>query len=176
MAKTHRAVIVDEGWRSGSLAAEVSARIMEQAFYELDAPVERVCSAEVPMPYPRHLEEAALPQARRDRRRRAPGGGLTWPSSGCPSLGADMDEGTVLEWLVKPGDEVRKGDVIAVIDTAKSAIDVESFCTGDVEQLDRRRGSDRPVGTVLATISEPQGRKRRGRRRKIHAALRPSPP
>jgi pyruvate dehydrogenase E1 component beta subunit len=63
VAKTHRAVIVDEGWRTGSLAAEISARIMEQAFYELDAPVERVCSAEVPMPYPRHLEEAALPQA-----------------------------------------------------------------------------------------------------------------
>ncbi len=62
VAKTHRAVIVDEGWRSGSLSAEISARIMEQAFYELDAPVERVCSAEVPMPYPRHLEEAALPQ------------------------------------------------------------------------------------------------------------------
>ncbi len=60
--RTHRAVIVDEGWRSGSLAAEVSARIMEQAFYDLDAPVERVCSAEVPMPYPRHLEDAALPQ------------------------------------------------------------------------------------------------------------------
>jgi len=60
--RTHRVVIVDEGWRSGSLAAEISARIMEQAFYDLDAPVERVCSAEVPMPYPRHLEEAALPQ------------------------------------------------------------------------------------------------------------------
>jgi pyruvate dehydrogenase E1 component beta subunit len=60
--RTHRAVIVDEGWRSGSLAAEVSARIMEGAFYELDAPVARVCSAEVPIPYPRHLEQAALPQ------------------------------------------------------------------------------------------------------------------
>ena len=60
--KTRRAVIVDEGWRSGSLAAEVSARIMEQAFYDLDAPVGRVCSAEVPMPYPKHLEDAALPQ------------------------------------------------------------------------------------------------------------------
>ena len=60
--RTHRAVIVDEGWRSGSLAAEISARIMEQAFYDLDAPVARVCSAEVPMPYPRHLEQAALPQ------------------------------------------------------------------------------------------------------------------
>jgi pyruvate dehydrogenase E1 component beta subunit len=60
--KTHRAMIVDEGWRTGSLAAEVSARIMEGAFYDLDAPVARVCSAEVPMPYAKHLEDAALPQ------------------------------------------------------------------------------------------------------------------
>jgi pyruvate dehydrogenase E1 component beta subunit len=60
--RTHRAVIVDEGWRSGSLSAEVSARIMEQAFFELDAPVQRVCTAEVPLPYAKHLEDAALPQ------------------------------------------------------------------------------------------------------------------
>jgi pyruvate/2-oxoglutarate/acetoin dehydrogenase E1 component len=62
VTKTHRAVIVDEGWRSGSISAEVSARIMEGAFYELDAPVERICSAEVPMPYAKHMEQAALPQ------------------------------------------------------------------------------------------------------------------
>jgi pyruvate dehydrogenase E1 component beta subunit len=62
VSRTHRAVVVDEGWRSGSLAAEVSARITEQAFWELDAPVQRVCSAEVPTPYARHLEQAALPQ------------------------------------------------------------------------------------------------------------------
>jgi len=61
--KTHRAVVVDEAWRTGSFAAEVSARIMEGAFYDLDAPVARVCSAEVPIPYPKHLEDAALPQA-----------------------------------------------------------------------------------------------------------------
>jgi pyruvate dehydrogenase E1 component beta subunit len=60
--KTRRAVVVDEGWRTGSLAAEVMARIMEQGFYDLDAPVARVCSEEVPVPYARHLEEAALPQ------------------------------------------------------------------------------------------------------------------
>lgn len=60
--KTHRAVIVDEAWRSGSLAAEVSARIMENAFFDLDAPVARVCSAEVPIPYAKHLEYATLPQ------------------------------------------------------------------------------------------------------------------
>ena len=62
VVKTRRALIVDEGWRSGSLAAEVSARIMEQAFWSLDAPVGRVCSAEVPIPYPKHLEDAAIPQ------------------------------------------------------------------------------------------------------------------
>jgi len=61
VSKTHRAVIVDEGWRTGSLSAEIAARIGEHAFYDLDAPVERVCSAEVPMPYARHLEQAALP-------------------------------------------------------------------------------------------------------------------
>jgi len=60
--KTRRAVVVDECWRSGSLAAEVMARIMEGAFYDLDAPVARVCSEEVPVPYAKHLEEAALPQ------------------------------------------------------------------------------------------------------------------
>ncbi len=62
VARTRRAVIVDEGWKSGSLSAEISARIMEKAFYELDAPVARVCSREVPVPYARHLEEATLPQ------------------------------------------------------------------------------------------------------------------
>jgi pyruvate dehydrogenase E1 component beta subunit len=61
--RTRRAVVVDEGWRTGSLAAEVMARIMEQAFYDLDAPVARVCSEEIPIPYAKHLEEAALPQA-----------------------------------------------------------------------------------------------------------------
>ena len=62
VTRTHRAVVVDEGWRSGSLSAEVSARITEQVFYDLDAPVARVCSAEVPMPYAKHLEDEAIPQ------------------------------------------------------------------------------------------------------------------
>ncbi len=62
VSKTRRAVIVDEGWRSGSLAAEICMRIVEQAFWELDAPIGRVCSAEVPVPYARHLEEATIPQ------------------------------------------------------------------------------------------------------------------
>ena len=63
--RTRRAIVVDEGWRTGSLAAEIMARIMEQAFYDLDAPLARVCSEEVPIPYAKHLEEAALPSAER---------------------------------------------------------------------------------------------------------------
>jgi pyruvate dehydrogenase E1 component beta subunit len=63
VARTHRAVVIDEGWRTGSFAAEVVARIVEGAFYDLDAPVARVCGAEVPLPYPKHLEDAALPRA-----------------------------------------------------------------------------------------------------------------
>lgn len=65
VAKTHRAAIVDEGWRTCSLAAEISAILMEGAFYELDAPVVRICTAEVPIPYAKHLEDAALPSVRR---------------------------------------------------------------------------------------------------------------
>jgi pyruvate dehydrogenase E1 component beta subunit/2-oxoisovalerate dehydrogenase E1 component len=62
IARTRRAVIVDDGWRSGSLAAEISARIIECCFWSLDAPLERVCGAEVPIPYPHHLEQASIPQ------------------------------------------------------------------------------------------------------------------
>ncbi len=65
VTKTHRAVIIDEGWKSGSISAEICARIVEGAFWELDVPVGRVCSAEVPMPYAEHLENAALPQTPR---------------------------------------------------------------------------------------------------------------
>lgn len=62
VAKTHRALVVEEAWRSGGMAAEISARIMEKAFYELDAPVQRLCGVEAPIPYPKHLEDASVPQ------------------------------------------------------------------------------------------------------------------
>jgi len=60
--KTHRAVVIDEGWRTGGLAGEVSARIMEDGFDDLEGPVARVCTAEVPIPYAKQLEDAALPR------------------------------------------------------------------------------------------------------------------
>ncbi|MEX2564613.1 MAG: alpha-ketoacid dehydrogenase subunit beta [Cyclobacteriaceae bacterium] len=62
VSKTHRALVVEDAWRSGGMASEVFSRIIEKGFYELDAPLQRLCGAEVPIPYPRHLEEAAVPQ------------------------------------------------------------------------------------------------------------------
>jgi pyruvate dehydrogenase E1 component beta subunit len=62
VTRTRRVVIVDEGWKSGSVSAEIAARLAEDALYELDAPVRRVCSREVPVPYAAHLEEATLPR------------------------------------------------------------------------------------------------------------------
>jgi pyruvate/2-oxoglutarate/acetoin dehydrogenase E1 component len=61
--RTRRAVIVDEGWRSGSISAEIAARLADELFFELDAPIRRICSREVPVPYAAHMEAAALPQA-----------------------------------------------------------------------------------------------------------------
>jgi pyruvate dehydrogenase E1 component beta subunit len=60
--RTRRVVIVDEGWKSGSISAEIAARLAEDALYELDAPVKRICGREVPVPYAAHLEEASLPR------------------------------------------------------------------------------------------------------------------
>jgi pyruvate dehydrogenase E1 component beta subunit/2-oxoisovalerate dehydrogenase E1 component len=62
VTRTRRAAVVDEGWHTGSLSAEIAARLQEVCFWHLDAPVARICSAEVPVPYPKHLETAALPQ------------------------------------------------------------------------------------------------------------------
>ena len=158
--KTRRAVVVDEGWRSGSLAAEIMARIMEQAFYDLDAPVARVCSEEVPIPYAKHLEEAALPQPAKIVA--AAQGALPMIEFKLPSLGADMDEGKLLEWKVKPGDAVKKGDVVAVVDTTKAAVEVEILAGGHGAGAPRRArhhdsGRDGPRDAPRA------GRKGRGR-------------
>jgi len=70
-----------------------------------------------------------------------------------PSLGADMDHGVLLEWLVNPGDAVHKGDIVAVVDTSKAAVEVECFATGVVEQLLVGPGTRVAVGTILATIA-----------------------
>ena len=65
VGRTRRVLVVEEAWRSGGLAGEVLARVAEEAFFELDAAPARVCGAEVPMPYAKHLEEAAMPMPAR---------------------------------------------------------------------------------------------------------------
>ena len=72
-----------------------------------------------------------------------------------PALGADMDEGTLLEWLIKPGDTVKKGQIVAVVDTSKAAIDIESWHEGTVAELLVEPGTKVPVGTLMATFLEP---------------------
>jgi len=72
-----------------------------------------------------------------------------------PSLGADMDQGTLLEWAVKPGDAVKKGQILAVVDTSKAAIDVETWHEGTVGELLVSPGDKMPVGTVMAILLEP---------------------
>ncbi|WP_406306568.1 2-oxo acid dehydrogenase subunit E2 [Streptomyces sp. NBC_00885] len=88
-----------------------------------------------------------------------------------PSLGADMDEGTLQEWLVRPGDSVRKGDPVAVVETAKSTIEVECFETGTMGKLLVEPGTTVPVGTALALI-EPaaEGPEKREKRQKPEKA------
>ena len=71
-----------------------------------------------------------------------------------PSLGADMDEGTLLQWLIEPGSSVKRGQVVAVVDTAKAAVDVECWHDGTVLDLLLQPGDKVPVGTPIATLLE----------------------
>jgi pyruvate dehydrogenase E2 component (dihydrolipoamide acetyltransferase) len=96
-----------------------------------------------------------------------------------PSLGSEMDEGTLIRWNVKPGDAVKKGDVVAVVDTTKAAIDVEIWDEGTVHELAWEPGETVPVGTVIARLLEPgetPGHAREApRKRAITAATGPAP-
>ena len=154
---------------------------MEHAFYDLDAPVERVCSAEVPMPYAKHLEEAAAADRARGRGRRATGRRHVADADGIfrmPSLGADMDSGTVLEWLVHPGDEVHRGDLVAVVKTDKADIEVEIFEDGVIGELLVPEGTEVDVGTPLATLRRapvPTPAPRADPRRRAADAVRSAP-
>jgi pyruvate dehydrogenase E2 component (dihydrolipoamide acetyltransferase) len=92
-----------------------------------------------------------------------------------PSLGADMDEGTLLEWLVEPGAHVHKGDILAVVDTSKAAVEVESFSDGVVERLLVEPGTRVPVGAVLATLSPVESAQARPKKGSSRRRLAPEP-
>ena len=74
-----------------------------------------------------------------------------------PSLGADMEAGTLCEWLVKPGDTVKRGDIVATVDTQKGLIDIEVFEEGRIEKLLIKEDEKVPVGTVMALIDDGKG-------------------
>jgi biotin carboxyl carrier protein len=133
LRKTHKAVVVDEGWRSGSLAAEVMARIVEEASSTSTrrwrASAARKCRS------PTRSTWRKRPAAGAEDRRRSQTGARKMIEFKLPSLGADMDEGKLLEWKVSPGDTVKKGQVVAIVDTSKAAVDVEIWSEGTVCEL-----------------------------------------
>lgn len=93
-----------------------------------------------------------------------------------PSLGADMEAGTLVEWLVKPGDTVKRGDIIAVVETQKGAIEIEVFETGTVDELVVEPGTEVPVGTVLAILDGAGEARVREAKRPPRAAPKPEAP
>ena len=149
--KTHRAVVVDEGWKSVGLSAEISARIMEGALYELDAPVARVCSRGSPDPL-RQAYGGGGSAANSRHRCRGTRGLCTVHEFRMPVLGADMEAGELVEWLIKPGQQVKRGDVVAIVETEKGAVDVEIWEDGIVDALIVEPGTTVPAGTVLAIL------------------------
>jgi len=154
--KTRRAVIVDEGWRSGSLAAEVGCASSSRRFGISTAPSDGSAA----MKSPSHMRVTSRSQQSRrfpksSSRQRPRSGELERRAMAefrMPSLGADMEAGTLVEWMVKPGDKVSRGDIVAVVETQKGAIEIEVFEAGEVEEILVPLGTEVPVGMPLARI------------------------
>ncbi|MGT2467466.1 transketolase C-terminal domain-containing protein [Mesorhizobium atlanticum] len=140
VARTRRCIVVDEGWKSGSISAEIAARLSEDQFFELDAPIRRICSREVPGPIRGAYGRGGTSANPADRRCCAQSGEAAMSDFTMPSLGADMESGRLVQWLVKPGSVVKKGDVVAVVETHKGAFEIEIFEEGVVSELCAREG------------------------------------
>ena len=152
--KTNRFVSVEEGWPVAGVGSEMAALAMEHAIDYLDAPVTRVCEADVPMPYAANLEKLALPQpdwvvqavkAVRHLLRR---GVEVMPIEVLmPALSPTMTEGKLAKWAKKEGDKVSSGDVIAEIETDKATMEVEAVDEGTLGKIwfpkERRRRGER---------------------------------
>ena len=113
----------------------------------------RVCSAEVPMPYAKHLEDEALPQVADVVAAVHGAGSVNGRLHACRRSVPTWTPAPSREWLVKPGDEVHRGDIVAVVETEKSTIEVEIFESGTIDELLVPEGERVPVGTVLAHIT-----------------------
>ena len=162
--KTNRAVIVEEGWPHGGVGANLAALITEQAFDHLDAPVLRVTGADVPMPYSKRMEQAAIPHAEHvvsaaletlegsllsgRHRHAAPlrldGGGHRAASGSSPS-----------------GDEVAVGDELVEIETDKANMVYEADTAGTLIEIVAQEGETLPIGEVIARVGGAGGTARR---------------
>ena len=143
VTKTSRAVVLEDDWLSYGIGAEIAATIQEGAFDYLDAPVRRVAAAEVPLPYAKPLELAALPDAadlikvihRGPRRHPVHAvGGAHVPDVLMPRLSDTMEEGIITRWLKHEGDAVTQGDVLAEIETDKATMELEAYDSGVLTQ------------------------------------------
>ncbi len=154
--KTNRAVIVEEGWPHGGVGANLAALIQEQAFDWLDAPVQRVTGADVPMPYSKPLEQAAFPheehivQAALATFRDS----LMATDVTMPRLSDSMEEGTVLKWLVEEGAEVKRGEPLVEIETDKANMTYESDTDGVLIEIVAQEGDTLPIGETIARVGE----------------------
>ena len=157
VAKTHYAVIVHEAVRAFGIGAEIAATISDEGFDELDGPVTRVGAPFMPVPYSR---PSKADTSRMHRRSSMPSAGRS-PDAMLheilmPKLGLTMTEGSISEWKAVPGDAIKAGDVVLVVETDKAAHDVESELGGVMLEIVVAAGETVPVGTVLARIDSPE--------------------
>ena len=170
--KTHAAVVLEDDWLTYGIGAEVAASISDGAFDYLDAPVRRVAMAEVPMPYSKTLETAALP-SRDDviaaiRQTLAAVGHRTAPLAlgvpavvieiKMPRLSDTMEEGAISTWRKQPGDTVAVGDVLVEIETDKAVMEYEAYQAGTLAQILVPEGSNADIGAPIALLDDGAGR------------------
>ena len=155
--KTNRAVIVEEGWPHGGVGANLATLITEQAFDDLDAPVQRVTGADVHMPYSKRLEQAAIPHEEHVVERGAgdAGGVALMADIVMPRLSDSMEEGTILTWMKQVGDEIAVGDEIVEIETDKANMAYESDVAGTLTEILAEEGATLPIGTPIARVGDP---------------------
>ena len=135
-------MIAEEGWPHGGVGANIAALVAEQAFDHLDAPIQRVTGADVPMPYSKRLEQSAIPHAEHivsAALATTRGGDLMAEEIVMPRLSDSMEEGTVLNWMKSVGDEVALGEELVEIETDKANMVFEADDGRDADR-DRRRG------------------------------------
>ena len=185
MQKTSRAVIFEDDLLSYGIGAEISATIGEGAFDFLDAPVRRVAAAEVPLPYSKPLERAAMPDAAAltrvireildATRFTVQPRSSTMSEVVMPRLSDTMEEGELAKWLKNVGDPVKKGESLAEIETDKATMDLEAFEDGVLEQQLVSEGTIVPIGQPVAVIGDGSGAKAACRaRRSLPQSLQPS--